>query len=173
MFGQCLGVELRQAFTHFIDNRPADGIRRCDILDDFGPGDIARGKRFSEQILNVVDLGATPAHDLDECIMLTLRLLHPKYVVKQELVVVSRGEPLETQFGPVNQHFPELSYLGINTELGHLDHTPSRLASRHRHDWWAPGSLMHSALPFVSMSRPSSMSQPLAIARSNRPPLAI
>ena len=52
--------------------------------------------------------------------MLTLRLLNPKYVVEQEIIVIRWSQSFEAEVRPMNDHLPELSNLGMNAKRGHF-----------------------------------------------------
>jgi len=52
--------------------------------------------------------------------MFTLRLLDPKYVVEQEIIVIRWSQSFEAEVRPMNYHLPELSNLGMNAKRGHF-----------------------------------------------------
>jgi hypothetical protein len=51
------------------------------------------------------DHAAGPQH-VCERVMLLLRPAHPQHVVEEQIRRVVRGEPLEFQAGPVQDHLP-------------------------------------------------------------------
>ena len=88
-------------------------------LDQPLPSLLARGQRLREEVLEEVDLDPPLAHLLDEAIVLELRPLDPQHVVEQQLVVVRRGQPLETEIRAMDHHLAQLAHLGVGTELCH------------------------------------------------------
>jgi hypothetical protein len=48
--------------------------------------------------------------------VLPLRPLDPQDVVEQELVMVARGQPLEAEFGSMDDDLAELADLRVHTE---------------------------------------------------------
>ena len=50
--------------------------------------------------------------------MLGLGPAHPQHVVEEQIGGVVRGEPLEFQVGPVQDHLPQAADLGIHVEHG-------------------------------------------------------
>ena len=68
-----------------------------------GRGDV---QRLGEQVAVVVhDRAAGPQH-VRERVVLLLRPAHPEHVVEEQVGRVVRGEPLELQAGPVQDHLP-------------------------------------------------------------------
>jgi hypothetical protein len=110
--------------ANLLDQRDADGELRRDQLDQLAPTIVASCKRLTEQILEQEHLDAVIAHLRGELVVLILRTLDPQHVVEQQIVVIRRGQSLQTELGSMHHHLPEPAHLRVNAECRHLSSVP-------------------------------------------------
>lgn len=73
-------------------------------------------QRLAQQIPEQMDLDPAVTEHVREPVVLGAGAPHPQHVVEEEVVLVGRGEPLEFEIGPVEDHSPQAPGLGIDVE---------------------------------------------------------
>src|SRR5690606_8832032 len=86
------------------------------VIQNPGPclGDI---QGFSQQLVDVEHLASAGAHQLDEHIVILLRLLDPEYVVEQECIAVAGRQSAVGQSRPANNNLPKNTGFRMNAQF--------------------------------------------------------
>ena len=101
------GFIAASAGPHLVHQGQAHGVLRGRHLDQALPALVAGGERLGEEGLEQEDLDAALPHPGDELVVLVLGALDPQHVVEEQVVVVGRRQPLETELRAVDHHLSQ------------------------------------------------------------------
>ena len=93
-----------------------DLIRRNPVVE-YPAARLGVIEGFGQQGVDVQHLHALVAHQLGKYIVILLRLLHPKDVIKQQLLAIAGGQTPMRQPRPANNHLTQPPCFGVNAQL--------------------------------------------------------